>query len=245
MFPPKQLNTMVTMTNQRLIRRLRQPKGELMKLFGLLILCTCFEFGSRGSLLSNKKPGKHVPAPAFGTCGMSRDRFDVLWSLIRFGEKPEERPSTMSSDEYRWRLVDDFVENFNAYRVSIFTPSDLICVDESMSKRYGNGGHWINLGLPQCIAIDRKPENGCEIQNSACGRSYIFMRLELVKTAEREETHLHTNETGLPRGLVVLRFLVYPWGRSFRIVCADFYFASVIAAENLVKMGLRLSLSGA
>lgn len=50
--------------------------------------------------------------------------------------------------------------------------SDTICVDESMSCWYGKeGGQWINYGLPQYIAIDQKPENGCEIQNAACGIS--------------------------------------------------------------------------
>ena len=31
------------------------------------------------------------------------------------------------------------------------------------------------------VAIDRKPESECEIQNSACGRSGIMMRLQIVK----------------------------------------------------------------
>ena len=50
-----------------------------------------------------------------------------------------------------------------------------------MSRWYGQGGHWINHGLPQYVAIDRKPENGCEIQNAACGRSGVMLRLKLVK----------------------------------------------------------------
>ena len=37
------------------------------------------------------------------------------------------------------------------------------------------------MGLPQYVAIDKKPENGCEIQNSACSRSGVMLRLKLVK----------------------------------------------------------------
>ena len=35
--------------------------------------------------------------------------------------------------------------------------------------------------------MDRKPDDGCEIQNSCDGRSGIMMRLKLVKTATEEE----------------------------------------------------------
>ena len=64
-----------------------------------------------------------------------------------------------------------------------YHPSDSICVDESMSRWYGIGGQWINAGLLQYIAIDRNPENGCEIQNATDGVSGIIMQLKLVKTS--------------------------------------------------------------
>ena len=44
-------------------------------------------------------------------------------------------------------------------------------MDASISRWYGLGGGWINIGIPMYIDIDRKPENGCDIQNSACGES--------------------------------------------------------------------------
>jgi hypothetical protein len=40
------------------------------------------------------------------------------------------------------------------------------------------GGHWINHALPIYVPIDRKPEFGCEIQNAACGRWGVMMRLK-------------------------------------------------------------------
>jgi hypothetical protein len=79
----------------------------------------------------------------------------------------------MTSERYRWRLVDDFFDNFKKYRVSNFTKSERISVDESISIWYGQRGFWIDEGLPQYIAIDRKPENDCELQNAACGRSGV------------------------------------------------------------------------
>jgi hypothetical protein len=64
-------------------------------------------------------------------------------------------------------LVDGFVSNLSSHRANNFVPSEVICVDESMSRWYVQGGNWINHGLPIYNAIDRNPENGCEIQNAA------------------------------------------------------------------------------
>ena len=36
------------------------------------------------------------------------------------------------------------------------------------------------------VAIDRKPDNGCEIQDAYCGRSKIMITLKLVKTVTEE-----------------------------------------------------------
>ena len=80
--------------------------------------------------------------------------------------------------------MDGFVKIFNDYRTQSFIPSEMICVDESISRWYGQGGDWINFGLPHYVAIDRKPENGCEIQGFCCGVSVIVMRLKVVKQVE-------------------------------------------------------------
>ena len=135
-------------------------------------------------------------------------------------------------------LVDDFIDNFNAHRVKRYFPSDSICVDKSMSCWYGLGGYWINIGLPQYIAIDRKPENGCEIQNCCDGNSGVMMQLKLVKSIKCETTHLDEDDDGLLHGTVVLKKLVRPWANAGdRLVVADSYFSSVGAAEEMEKMG--------
>ena len=122
---------------------------------------------------------------------------------------------------------------------SKYHPSDQVCVDESMARWYGMGGYWINMGLPQYVAIDRKPENGCEIQNSADGRCGVMMQLKLVETAESELLHAQANEEGLLHGIVILKRLVEPWAhKGDRVVCADSYFASVGAAEEMARLGL-------
>ena len=108
-----------------------------------------------------------------------------------------------------------------------------------MSRWYGQGGQWINHGLPMYVAIDRKPENGCEIENAACGHSGVMIRLKIVKTAEEENASAVTEDNGNNHGTNVLKFLVEPWVRTDHCVCADSYFASVNAVTVLRMMGLH------
>ena len=241
LFLPEQLQLILQLTNHELgmARKTYTSAGEIVKFFGVMLLATRFEFGSRASLWSNVTTNKYIPAPSFGQTGMPRKRFDDLWMCIRFSEQPPNRPSEMTSEQYRWRLVDDFVKNFNKHRAQNFSPSDEICIDESMSRWYGQGGHWINHGLPMYVAIDRKPENGCEIQNAACGRSGVMLRLKIVKTAEEENASAEADDDGNNHGTNVLKFLVEPWVRTDRCICADSYFASVNAVTVMRTMGLR------
>jgi hypothetical protein len=114
---------------------------------------------------------------------------------------------------------------------------DQICIDESMSRWYGKGGDWINDGLPHYVAIERKPENGCEIQTSCCGTSGIMMGLRVVKQ-EEVELEEGTKYAGFGHGLKVMLNLLEGWTPG-RIVCADSYFASVQAAVVLATLGWR------
>uniref|UniRef100_A0A7S1V4R2 PiggyBac transposable element-derived protein domain-containing protein n=1 Tax=Grammatophora oceanica TaxID=210454 RepID=A0A7S1V4R2_9STRA len=95
------------------------------------------------------------------------------------------------------------------------------------------------MGLPIYIAIDRMPENCCEIQNAACGELGIMLQLRLVKTAEEEATHAEENQEGLIHGCLILKGLIMPWAHTNRIVCADSCFASVSTAQEMKRLGLR------
>ena len=62
-----------------------------------------------------------------------------------------------------------------------------------MVRQYGHGGDWINRGLPHYIVMDKKPDNGLEIQNEACDDTGVMVWLKLVKelkTTEGQMTHL-------------------------------------------------------
>jgi hypothetical protein len=92
------------------------------------------------------------------------------------------------------------------------------------------------------IVMDQKPENGCKIQNSACGQIGIMMQLNFVKTMlDAENAHLQLVDDGLLHRTVMLKSLVLPcWARIDRIVlCADSYFASAGDLQELKHNGLR------
>ena len=110
----------------------------------------------------------------------------------------------------------------------------------SICTWYGQGGHWIRKGLRLYVAIDRKPEHGCEIQNEACGRSGSFLRLSIITSAEHRLKTAVADEDGLPHGTIILKKLVAPWASTTRVVCADSFFASVVVAQRLLGTRLRL-----
>ena len=66
-----------------------------------------------------------------------------------------------------------------------------------------------------------------------------MLQLSIVTTAEHRQQTATGDDDGLPHGTAVLRKLVAAWAGSRRVVCADSYFASVTAAQQLLGMGLR------
>jgi hypothetical protein len=158
-FPPLAMRLIITETNKKLVEKNADEidLGEFLKFVGVMILITRFEFGERRDCFQSKQTCPYMPAPNISAAtGMTRHRFDMIWSCLTFSKVPAARPEGMSSAEYRWKHVDDFVDGFNGHRRAAFTPSERICIDESMSRWYGNGGEWINEGLPHYIAMERK-----------------------------------------------------------------------------------------
>ena len=241
MFPPNAMRHIVTLTNVQLGKMEWDDCdiGEIISFFGLILLGTRFEFANRRDLWSNESHSKFIVPPAFGSFSMTRNRFDQLWKCLSFSHQPETRPEEMPHEEYRWKLVDDFIELFNCHREQCFTPGMTVCVDESMVRWYGRGGDWINNGLPMYIAMERKPENGAEVYSSCCGDSGIMMRLKIRKTKACTGRELAQEDgPSINEGTRVLKELVVPWANTKRLVVADSAFSSVQTAEELYRVGL-------
>jgi hypothetical protein len=109
---------------------------------------------------------------------------------------------------------------------------------------YGTGGDWINKGLLHDVAIDHKPENGCEIQNAACGKTGIMMELHVVKGPAEEHLVLENGEDDeLGHGCKVMLHLLRFWtSAKCHIVSADSYFASVQSACRLFDLNFFIGV---
>ena len=239
LFPPKALNNLLIETNINIRNNNSQDltsKSELLKFIGIILLGTKFDWDSRADLWSTINPSKYVPAANFGkVTNMSRDRFNFLWQYMRFSHQPAEMPEGMSSQKYRWMLVDDFVDEFNKHRSVFFIPGFGICVDESFSRWYGKGGSWINEGLPLFIVMDRKPDDGCELWTCCCCETGVMLQIMVVK-AEEDREH---GESPYNHGTTILSSLVSTWNGSKRLVVADSYFSSVEATLLLKDNNLN------
>ena len=99
-------------------------------------------------------------------------------------------------------------------------PLERIVVNKSVVRWYHLGGLWINMGLPQYVAIDRKPDNRCKIQNAACKQSRVMLELKLVKTVDKiANKQNNSNKADHLHGTQVLKHLVSPWCELFELTC--------------------------
>ena len=135
----------------------------MIRWFGITILATCFIFGDRAILWSTVSQSKYRSDSTFVKTVMNRHHLNMMWRPVRWIHQPDVRGEGTSHEAHQWKLVEDFITHFNEYRTQLFYPLGLICADEYILRWYRQGDHWINLGFPMYVEMDRKPENGAYI----------------------------------------------------------------------------------
>jgi Transposase IS4 len=152
------LALIVALSNRNILqsRRATTTSSEILKFFGLMLLGTKNKFTSRATLWNTEPFEKYEATPNFGQTGMGRNRFEDIISCIRFSDQPEERPAGMMLDVYRWRLVDDFVENFNVHRATFSrTLFVLMSLCLGGTGRVVNGLTWVSQPMWRLIESRR------------------------------------------------------------------------------------------
>jgi Transposase IS4 len=143
--PGTTLRRIVNLTNKKLQEKEMEPMcmAELLRFFGICILITHCEFENRRDLWSLSTGCRFLTPASLGQTGMSRNRFEALWTMLTFSKQEPTMPEEMSSQEYRWQLVDDFVEDYNRHRRSCFRPSESVSTDTitSISNISSTGMH--------------------------------------------------------------------------------------------------------
>jgi Transposase IS4 len=116
--PPASIKRILHETNEKLREQEADEMGiaELLRFFGLCILVTRMQFGRRRELWGHVTGSKYIPPTNFAATGMSRNRFEEIWSLLSFSHQEPVQPIGMSLADYCWTLVDDFVDDFNRHR---------------------------------------------------------------------------------------------------------------------------------
>jgi Transposase IS4 len=141
--PASTLHRIVSLTNEKLREKEMDPMcmAELLRFFGICILITRCEFENRRDLWSLSTGCRFLTPMNLGQTGMSRNRFEALWTMVTFSKQEPTLPEGMSSQEYRWQLVDDFVDDYNRHRRSCFRPSKRVSTDTftSLSNIYSTG----------------------------------------------------------------------------------------------------------
>ena len=97
-------------------------------------------FAERRSLWSPKKPSKRQKNVNLSD-DMSPHRFEELLANIAFSSEQN------SSGDDRWSEIEPFVKAINEHRRSMVTPSESICIDQSISRWYGVGREWTDIDL--------------------------------------------------------------------------------------------------
>ena len=120
----------------------------IIKWFGVIILSIRFGFEDRDNLWYTVSQSKYSSTPNFYKTGMSSDCSDMLWRHFQWIHQTDVQDEGTGHENNIWKIVGDFVSNFNEYCTHLFFPSDLICADEYILRWYAQGGHWINLVLP-------------------------------------------------------------------------------------------------
>jgi Transposase IS4 len=143
--PGSTLCRIVSETNEKLCEKEMEPIciAELIRFFGVCILITHCEFEQRRDLWSLSTGCRFLNPANLGMTGMSRNCFEAIWIMITFSKQELTKPDDMSSQEHRWQLVDDFVEDYNHHRRSCFRPSERVRTDtiQASSNIYFIGLH--------------------------------------------------------------------------------------------------------
>lgn len=201
---------------------------ELLCWVGVLMVASRFA-GSRLALWSTPET-KYDPRPPVGDA-MSRRRFDSIAAALRLTDKP--RPPYVD----KFHAVRELIDDFNAHLRTIFRPSDLVCLDESMVT-------FNNARSPGNMFVPRKPNPVGNEYHTICDvETGILFRMELVEGKDRPpemgapkyEAEHKSKTTGL-----ILRMTETIRGQGRRVIM-DSAFCVMSAVVALFKTGIYCS----
>ena len=222
MLPPALTDQACLLTNARIASPDEHVDKLDMLLFYAYIICITTNWTKPVAEMWSQSETGFTGAANIGRHGMSKNRFQFIWSKWRCGPDAEPGP-----DQDPWARVRPLIDSFNSHMANIFVPGYMLVVDESMCA-------WRGLGLPHLSFVPRKPEPlGVENKTTADALSKVVIYIEPCEGKERtqrkefEDRYGHTVATTLR--------LTKNWARSGRVVAGDSWFASVATAVAMKR----------
>ena len=146
---------------------------------GLILIMSC-EFSSRHDMWSSRYQCNYIEPPVIGNKRLTRSMFDHLWSCVRFSRHQHPITEGMSMKDWKFQLINEHIKNLNKHIMERISPSERLCVDEIFRIWYGLGCDWTNISMSRYGQMYQKPDSGCKIQDTCCGRCILMQSLKLV-----------------------------------------------------------------
>ncbi|OWZ00088.1 hypothetical protein PHMEG_00028803 [Phytophthora megakarya] len=151
--------------------------------------------------------------------GMDRHYFGEIMACMAFSDG--------NNGDDPWKPTRPIVvDDFNARRLRVLLPGNILCVAECMRAWKMREPKYCHYSLPHMTMIARKPEvKGTELKSFADGESGVLLGIELVEEACRQRTNQYAREYG--EGTAVILRLAEPYRGTGRTIVDDSAFASV------------------
>jgi len=196
--------------------------GEFLRFLGYWTLMTLVELPERHMYWATKRSGL-FPAFHVGQHGISKHRFDNILAHLTFSEA---NPADPLAD------IRGFMDAWNSNMAKTFSPSDLVCLDESMSM-------WTEKhSMPGWMFVDRKPtQTGQEFHTITCAKSNILYNVEPVEPRVQQTSKEYCDQFKAMTALC-LRMTKDLHGSS-RCVVADSAFSGPACTIALLEHGIH------
>ena len=194
LFPFQYLERVILPVTNKFIEGKKATIGELLRFIGLWFYMASFQGFSRSKFWSQEEIDDFDGTPVRFHQWMKQQRFiNILTALDYFdGDAPA------YTDKFY--IVRDLIQAWNQNMKSVFTPSWVSCLDESMSP-------WTSKWTcPGWMFVPRKPHPmGNEYHTICCGSTGIMYAIDLVegKDAPPERVDPVTREHGATTALLL------------------------------------------
>lgn len=235
-FPVDYLTNVMIPTTNTETPGLDLTKNEFFRWFSLSLIVSMYPAFDREEFFKEPahKSGVSLNCAPYLKPYMSYTRYEAIRQALRYTPSSNRSP-TAPVDKFC--NIRDFIQAWNSNMKKNFTPSYIVCLDESMVA-------WMNrYSCPSWMHVPRKPHPfGNEYHTIACGDTHVIFRVELVE-GESKPSHIKLRFEGEygKTAALLLRMSETIW-KSRRVIVLDSGFCTEEGIEQLKEKDLFASV---